>query len=133
MGVSWRFCRKSFKTFRTDNFERHLEKCQGKKFKNINYPCMICNKDFSTITEHKQHIKMHNIPKAKLPKEYNCHICEKKLSSKQMLNMRIDKIHTIKNEKGFILVEEKQDFSCQICKKDFKTSFSLKRHKLAVL
>ena len=50
---------------------------------------MICNKDFSTITEHKQHIKMHNIPKAKLPKEYNCHICEKKLSSKQMYNMHI--------------------------------------------
>ena len=61
-------------------------------------------------------------------KEYNCHICEKKLSSKQMLNVHIDKIHKIKSEK----VEEKHDFSCQICKKDFKTSFSLKRHKLAV-
>ena len=71
---------------------------------------MICNKDFSTITEHKQHIKMHNIPKAKLPKEYNCHICEKMLSSKQMLNVHIDKIHKIKNEKGFNLVEEKHDF-----------------------
>ena len=30
LGVSCRFCRKSFKTFRTDSFDRHLEKCQGK-------------------------------------------------------------------------------------------------------
>ena len=33
MGVSCRFCRKSFKTFKNDNFKRHLAICQGKKFR----------------------------------------------------------------------------------------------------
>ena len=41
-------------------------------------------------------------------------------TSKQMLNVHIDKIHTIKNEKGINQVEEKRDFSCHICKKDLK-------------
>ena len=50
MGFSCRFCRKSFKTFKNDNFNRHLAICQGKKFQKINYPCMICNMDFNNIT-----------------------------------------------------------------------------------
>ena len=33
MGVSCRFCRKSFKTFKNDNFNRDLGICQGKKFR----------------------------------------------------------------------------------------------------
>ena len=32
MGVSCRFCRKSFKTFRKENFNKHLESCKGKGF-----------------------------------------------------------------------------------------------------
>ena len=55
MGVSCRFCRKSFKTFKNDNFNRHLAICQGKKFQKINYPCMICNMDFNNITDY--HVK----------------------------------------------------------------------------
>ena len=57
MGVSCRFCRKSFKTFRKENFSKHLESCKCKKFHHIAYPCIICDKDFSTQPEHKQHMK----------------------------------------------------------------------------
>ena len=32
IGVYCRFCRKSFKSFIKENFERHFKKCHGKKF-----------------------------------------------------------------------------------------------------
>ena len=109
-----------------------VESCKGKKFHHIAYPCIICDKDFSTQPEHKQHMKIHSIPKATLPKNFNCHICEKMLSSKQKLNQHIESMHKIKTASGFILMENKINHSSTICHKQFRDSFNLHRHQVDV-
>ena len=96
------------------NLTRHLQiHDEEKQFKNTNYSCYYCGKQFTTDFNLKRHIRIHTDDQ----KPFQCGSCEKSFGRKDKLDAHIFSVH------------ENRRYSCDLCGNSYSRADVLKTHR----
>ncbi|XP_039428696.1 zinc finger protein 761-like [Culex pipiens pallens] len=90
-----------------EHMDKHVASELGSDFR-----CDVCGTEFANIRTLRMHRKTH----VATPKVWSCHVCQKKYSSKNLLDEHSN-MHS-----------GKRPFKCPVCPKDFASKYTLSAH-----